>query len=214
VEFLALFVSAPIVCFRTPHAREYLETLPCPPPATVYGMLLSFVGEEDRLAHLGAELALAMLSEPALSTVLRTTWQIKKTDLAPGQGQNKGIDYQELLTDVRVAVWLRAGADEASPRPLADRVRAAVDRQEAPRRYGALCLGESTHLIDELRRLRNGDGSRCRLLVAEPRGDLALPIWVDHVGSTGTRWGQYRLAEVGVPEQPPEDAWTTIRPPD
>ena len=38
---LALYLSAPVASFRVPQAREYLETFPCPPPATVYGALLS-----------------------------------------------------------------------------------------------------------------------------------------------------------------------------
>ena len=39
---LALFISAPIAGFRAPQAREYLESFPCPPPATVYAPRLSF----------------------------------------------------------------------------------------------------------------------------------------------------------------------------
>jgi CRISPR-associated protein Cas5t len=213
MEPLALFVSAPVAAFRAPHAREYLETLPCPPPATVYGMLLSLVGEGDRWSHVGAELALAMISEPARSTVLRTSWRLK-TNAPPGTGPNKRPDYQELLTDVRIAVWVRPGRAEAAPRPLAERVRAVVDREEVPNRYGALALGESTHLVDELKRLRAGDGERGQLLLCDERGDLALPVWVDHVGSRGTRWGQFRLAEMSIRGAPPEEAWTAMLPPD
>lgn len=212
MDALALFVSAPIAAFRAPFAREYLETLPCPPPATVYGMLLSLAGEVDRHAHRGAELAITLLSTPVRSQVIRTSWRLK-SDAPPGTEDNKRPDYQELLSDVRIAVWLRAGSDEAAPRPLSDRVRAIVDREEIPDRYGGLCLGESTHLIDELRRLRAGDGDRGRLLVADPTGDLALPIWVDHVGSRGTRWGQYRLVDVGLTDELPSAAWSCIVPP-
>jgi CRISPR-associated protein Cas5t len=210
---LALFVSAPVAAFRAPYAREYLETLPCPPPATVYGLLLSLVGEEDRRAHVGAEVALALLSEPALSTVLRTSWRLK-TKAPPGSDANKRPDYQELLTDVRFAVWVRPGAAETAARPLAERVRAVVDREEVPARYGGLALGESTHLVDELRRLRPTDGKHGRLLVQDERGDLALPVWVDHVGSRGTRWGQFRLHSLSLDAAPLAHAWTAIRPPD
>src|SRR3712207_4042527 len=108
---LALYVSVPVAAFRAPYAREYLETLPCPPPATVYGMLLSLVGEEDRRVHTGAEVALAMLTEPAISTVLRTSWRLK-TKSPLGMDENKRPDYQELLTDVRLALWVRQGAKE------------------------------------------------------------------------------------------------------
>jgi len=66
-----------------PQAREYWETLPCPPPATVYGMLLSAVGEPNRIHHEGAEVALALLSAPELSVVVRTLWRMKDQKLAP-----------------------------------------------------------------------------------------------------------------------------------
>lgn len=209
---LAIYVSAPLAAFRAPYAREYLETLRCPPPATVYGMLLSLVGEEDRRVHIGADIALAMLSQPAVSTVIRTSWRLKTND-PPGVGANKRPDYQEILTDVRVAVWVRLGASESAPRPLDERVRAVVDREESPDRYGALALGESTHLVDEVRRLRPSDGSRGQLVQPDERGDLALPVWVDHVGSARTRWGQYRFQEVDLGAPLPPDAWTAIRPP-
>jgi CRISPR-associated protein Cas5t len=209
---LALFVSAPVAAFRVPYAREYLETLPCPPPATVYGMLLSLVGEERRREHAGAELALAMLSEPAVSTVVRTSWRLK-TGEPPGTGANKRPDYQELLTDVRVAVWLRPGSSEAAPRVLAERVRAVVDREESPPRFGGLALGESTHLVDEVRRLRPADLGRMRVLVADDEGDLTLPLWVDHVGSAGTRWGQFRLQRLEPEEALPSAAWVMVQAP-
>src|SRR5918997_450576 len=141
MDGVALFVSVPVAAFRAPYAREYLETLPCPPPATVYGMLLSLVGEQDRRSHVGADVATAMLSEPELSTVIRTSWRLK-TGAPQGTGANKRPDYQELLTDVRLAVWVRPGANEAASRPLAERVRAVVDRDETPDRHGGLALGE------------------------------------------------------------------------
>jgi CRISPR-associated protein Cas5t len=210
-EVVALYVSAPVAAFREPYAREYLTTLPCPPPATVYGMLLSLVGEVERHAHAGAELALAVISQPARSTVIRTSWRVKSADVPAGLGGNKRPDYQELLTDVRLVIWVRRGADEAE-RPLVERVRAAVDREESPVRFGALALGESTHLVDEVRRWRAEDGRVGRLLVRDPSGELALPVWVDHVGSAGTRWGQYRLSDGEIGPVPADEAWSRIGP--
>jgi CRISPR-associated protein Cas5t len=212
VEPLGLFVSVPVAAFRAPFAREYLETLPCPPPATVYGMLLSLVGEEDRRMHIGAEVAVAMISRPAVSKVIRTSWRLKTKD-PPGLGANKKPDYQELLTDVRIAVWVRPGKQEEADTPLAERVRLVVDKQGSPSRYGGLCLGESTHLVDEIRRLRAGDATNLHLLVAGDRGDLALPVWVDHVGSSGTRWCQYQWIEATSSADLPPKAWTVICPP-
>lgn len=220
---VALYVSAPVACFRAPQAREYLETLALPPPSTVYGMLLSLVGEPNRLVHAGAEVALVLLGEhePGRSTVLRTAWRIKDANVPPGLGSNKRHDFQELLTDVELAVLVRTSTNEAADLPLATRVEKAIADPSSVRRYGGLYLGESTHLVNEVRRLRPDDGLRPRVLVADPTRDLPLPIWPDHVGSARTRWGQFALREVtpsdGVPDglalSLPAEAWIPISPP-
>ena len=74
----------------------------------------------------------------------------------------------------------------------------ALDAPAKVNRYGGLCLGESTHLVDEVRRWRPHDPAWGYLLAPQPDGDLSLPLWPDHVGSRGTRWGQFRLEESKV----------------
>ncbi|ALA57933.1 type I-MYXAN CRISPR-associated protein Cas5/Cmx5/DevS [Nitrospira moscoviensis] len=207
---MALYVSIPIASFRAPQAREYFETLPCPPPSTVYGMLLSLVGEPDRLHHVGAQIAIALLSVPERSVVLRTLWRVKTRKYGPGIGENRRPDFQELLTAVRLAVWVRPGTTEASSPRLADRVRATLNRPAEINRFGGLCLGESTHLVDEIRSLRPADFQESRFLVRDRKGDLALPVWPDHVGSARTKWQQYRLVTRHLSQGPEEAAWTPI----
>ncbi len=209
---VALYVSVPVASFRVPQAREYFETLPCPPPSTVYGMLLSLVGEPDRLRYMGAEVAVALLSMPERSVVLRTVWRVKSQKVGPGIGENKRPDFQELLTGVELAVWVRAGVSErASPR-LAERLRETLTTPSGSRRFGSLSLGESTHLVDVLRWLRVADSTSGYLLVRDPQGDLALPVWADHVGSAETRWGQYRLVKSDIRDVPLDEAWTAVLP--
>lgn len=175
-------------------------------------MLLSLVGEEDRARHSGARLALALLTQPALSVVLRTTWRIKDKKLGPGMGNNRRPDFQELLTGLRLAVWLQP-TEEAHPAPnLFQRVSKVLVNPGASPRFGALALGESTHLVDELRPLRPGDLTNARPLLADADGDLSLPVWPNHVGSRGTAWGQYRLAAKMTGQLPPDQAWIVIRP--
>ncbi|MEM3086918.1 MAG: type I-MYXAN CRISPR-associated protein Cas5/Cmx5/DevS [Halobacteria archaeon] len=211
---VALYVSVPVACFRVPQAREYFETLPCPAPSTVYGMLLSLAGEPNRLAHKGAEVALALLNPPpARSVVLRTLWRVKDKDTPPGVGENKRPDFQELLTGVRLVVWTRPGEKEEANPPLAERVHGAIEQPARSNRFGALSLGESTHLVDEARRWRRDDGTTGQILARNPEGDLTLPVWADHVGSAGTRWGQYQLREGSWTDGPPPEAWTPILPP-
>jgi CRISPR-associated protein Cas5t len=177
-------------------------------------MLLAAVGEPNRLHHEGAEVALALLSAPELSVVVRTLWRVKDRKLAPGIGENRRPDFQELLSNVRVAVWVRTGTAEAAQPSLSDRVAAALARPSDINPFGALSLGESTHLIDELRALGPVDHGEGRLLVGDVEGDLALPVWPDHVGAAGTRWGQYRLVPGMVGAEPDERAWTTVRRPE
>lgn len=214
MNVLHLCVSVPIAGFRVAQAREYWETYPCPPPSTVYGMLLSLAGEPDRLVHKGAEIALALVSDPERSVVLRTLWRVKTKKEGPGQGSNKRPDFQELLSNIRLSVWLRKGSRETRLPSLFDKVSGAIDNPKAVSRFGALSLGESTHLINEVRPCRNGDPKKGRMLLQDDRGDLSLPIWPDHVGSAGTRWGQFRLVEAALNGTLPEAAWTAIRPPD
>jgi CRISPR-associated protein Cas5t len=214
MSMIGLFVSVPIASFRVPQAREYWETFPCPPPATVYGMLLSAVGEPNRLRHEGAEVALALLSAPELSVVVRTLWRVKDRKQAPGMGENRRPDFQELLSNVRLAVWVRTGLAEAARPSLSDRVAAAFERPSEVNRFGGLSLGESPHLVDELRTLRPADHGEGRLLLGDAEGDLALPVWPDHVGAAGTRWGQYRLAPAVVGTEPDDGAWTVLQRPE
>ncbi len=212
MESLALYLSAPIAGFRAPHAREYLETLPCPPPSTVYGALLSLVGETRRARHSGVELAIAMLSRPQRSVVLRSVWRIKEARaLDPGQGENVRPDYQELLVDVRVAVWVRPGKDEQIP-SLVTRLAEALRTPASVDRFGGLALGESTHLVDEARELRDTDGRIGEFLVRDGMGSLTLPVWPDHVGSAGTGWQQLRLEKRSLAGAPHDDCGIRIEP--
>jgi CRISPR-associated protein Cas5t len=208
-EPLTLYVSVPIASFRVPQAREYFETLPVPPPSTVYGMLLSTVGERDRLVHEGFELALALIGEPEHSLVLRTLWRVKDRKQDPGLKENRRPDFQELLTGIQILVWVRTGRDAAQP-ALTTRLRAAMRDPSQVVRFGALSLGESTFLVDELRPARAGERRQARPLVRSQEGGLTLPIWPDHVGAAATRWEHYRLADQLADTALPEEAWTTI----
>ncbi len=209
---LGVLVDVPIASFRMPHAREYFETYRVPPLSTVFGMLLSLVGERWRSAHAGAEIAVAMMSNPILSTVLRTMRRVKDLDLTAKV--NARPDFQELLVDVRLAAWIRAGdaeRNEPSGRTLASRVRDALRDPACVERFGALSLGESTHLVNDIRALRPGETVRGRLLCPSPSGSLTLPVWPDHVGSFATRWGRYEVVEFEG-HTPPHDAWQTCAP--
>lgn len=189
---LGVYVTVPVACFRKGLAREYLETEPLPPPATCYGFLLSLVGETDRGAHIGCRVVPVLLNEPPTSVVLRTVWRVKRTPL--GSSGNTRPDYQQLLTDVRLVIWLDS-SDETGIF-LEERVRAALNDPAAITRFGGLSLGESTHMIDEvclLDRVSERIGKSGRAFLIAPKGPITLPVWVDHVGSAGTRYATGNL---------------------
>lgn len=209
---VACYVAAPIAAFRAPRAREYLETLAYPPPSTVYGMLLAAVGETDRLAHQGAELAIAPTSPGRRTRVLRTLWRVKSLREPLGSDTNKRPDFQELLTDVRFAVHVRDGIDAHDP-PLPVRLRLAIENPATVRRFGGLALGESTHLVDELRLLRASDApDGATWLIRAADGHLALPVWPDHISSRQTRYVQLDVGSVQEVTVPPDAAWVRIEP--
>lgn len=206
---IALKVEVPIACFRQSRAREYVETYPVPPPSTVYGMLLSVIGEENRYSHCGVKLAIALLSEPEKSVVIRTFRRVKTRDIH--DSINARSDYQELLTNVEFVVWVDTGDDKANP-TLPQRLQQAFTNPASINRFGGLCLGESRDLVNYISLLskKYDDTEPLRWLVRDEDGSLTLPYWVDHVGSKGTRWQRYLLQQSQV-WQPPDLSWTAIQ---
>jgi CRISPR-associated protein Cas5t len=185
---LAVHLAVPVACWRKAHARELLETHEIPPPATCYGALLSFVGESDRERHRGVRVTSGLIGIPQRSTVVRTLWRVKSPELPLGTGDNAKPDFQQLLTQADVVIWLD-GADELGPQKLEDRVIAAFDRAVDVDRYGGWSLGESTHLVNDAWLLRDATPpAECRTFLLDPIGMMTLPVWVDHVGMSATRY--------------------------
>jgi len=203
MEAISLMVSVPVCSFRKPYAREFFETERIPPPATVYGFLLSLVGEEDRNVYIGTKLAIAVIDQPAVSTILRTTWRIK-SKAPPGTGNNKKPDYQEILTDLKIFVCV-GDCD------LANQIKNGSSSPQNIVRFGGLSLGESKDLVNNIAfnpDLKDIEGN---WLIPDESGKLPLPVWVDHVGSKGTVWKQFTTEKnrIGIPSV--EDLrWITI----
>lgn len=181
-------LSVPIACWRKAHARELLETEVIPPPATCYGALLSLVGESDLERHVGARVSAGLFNAPTRSTVLRTLWRIKDPALGQGNKKNARPDFQQLVVGADLLVLCDSSGERRAP-TLEDRVRSAFSSPEAIQRFGGWCLGESTHLINDAWLL---DAltlpSVCQVFVCDDQGDVTLPVWVDHVGTRGTRY--------------------------
>ena len=185
---IGVYVTVPISCFRKGLAREYLETEPLPPPSTCYGFLLSLVGEIDRYRHIGCRISPVLIGEPGRSVVLRTIWRTKSRKLRMGDGENRIPAQQELLTNLELLLWLDSTDERAEGTLLEKRVEVALTRPGKVQRFGGLSLGESTHLVDEVKRFSENAKKTGSLFVCADRGRVTLPVWVDHVGSMGTRY--------------------------
>lgn len=206
---IVLQVDVPIACFRQSRAREYAETYPVPPPSTVYGMLLSIVGEMDRYKHCGTRLAIALLSTPQKSVVVRTFRRFKKKEI--DDPVNARPDYQELLTDIQFLVWINSDTDSGNP-TLLKRLESAFTQPETISRFGGLCLGESRDLVNTITPVSQIPQDKpLHWLVQDEDGLLTLPYWVDHVGSQNTRWLRYLIQEMPAQWHPPSTAWTEIK---
>lgn len=199
---IGVYVTVPVACFRKGMAREYLETEPIPPPATCYGFLLALVGEVNRHRHCGVRLAPALVSQPDKSVVLRTVWRVKSRPL--GSKGNTRPDYQQLLTGVELVIWLDSAGEENGMPHLEARVADSLDagRRGRLQRFGGLSLGESSHLVDQVRLFAPDRGREGRVFLLAEEGRLTLPVWVDHVGSAGTRFVTGDLVTATL--EPPE----------
>jgi len=195
-EDLSLLLTVPICSFRKGYAREYFETESIPPPSTIYGFLLSMVGEENRYDYIGSQIAYALLIKPQLSVLLRTVWRLKEKSPL-GIGSNRRPDYQEVLTGLKLGVWIKAG-------DLSERLITAGRNPEKITRYGGLSLGESRDLVNDIKWSPDWPQEEAQWLISDPEGTLPLPIWVDHVGSKDTIWSQFSL-KPGKLETPPEN---------
>jgi CRISPR-associated protein Cas5t len=206
---IALKVEVPIASFRQSQAREYAQTYSVPPPSTIYGMLLSMVGEMDRYKHQGIKLAIAMLTKPEKSTVIRTFRRFKKKDIH--DPVNARPDYQELLTNIQFLVLVDSTEDFGNP-TLAERLTNAFTQPETIERFGGLSLGESRDLVNSIDLLPKYNQNCClQWLEKDEDGLLTLPYWVDHVGSQGTRWQRYQLLETSNQWEIAEGFWTEIQ---
>jgi len=117
-----------------------------------------------------------------------------------------------LLTGVHLAVWLESSGEVGPGPTLEERVAEALEHPERVRRFGGLSLGESTHLVDEVKRLSTGEVGPARAYLLAAEGRLSLPVWVDHVGSAGTRFAVGDLEEIDPSLAPPVERIPQIDP--
>jgi CRISPR-associated protein Cas5t len=206
---MTLYLDCPCTSFPRSFARDYKETYLYPPPSTVYGFLLSLVGEEDLMIHLGVKMAIGLIGEPPpISRIVRKQRHHKfsKTHMGiyPSSKFSKP-NHQELLTDLKVVLKVDS-SDEKAKITLADRVAIAISTPEEINRFGGLSLGESWAMVNGIRPYRPEDGP-IRWLMTDNRGLIGLPVWIDRKTTQGT-FQRFTLEET---VEFREAAWVTIK---
>jgi CRISPR-associated protein Cas5t len=166
-------------------------------------MLLSLVGvtRQDKGRHRGVEFALALEAIPELSKVFRKLR--RGSDL-----EDTRPDYQDLLTDLRLWVWVRQGQDAAVP-SLIDQLRLVLRNPAEISRSGGLSLGESSYLVDSIS-IRHPP-QELFFVVPDPAGFYSLPTWVDHNTMQNTQLGRFRINDTPqLTAESLDSAWAQI----
>jgi CRISPR-associated protein Cas5t len=187
---IALHVEAPYASFRKSYARSFAETYPFPPPATVYGMLLSYVGEYFRACHVGVKLAFAYKQQPRVSTTLRKLSRYKYGVASKQSKVGNAPDYVETLCNIEFICWVDSSSEKKQARSLEQRLVEAIQVPENITRTGLVCLGLSDDAVNDVSLLSSIEGEWYWLNPCD-NGQMELPIWVDHIGSYHTRWQRY-----------------------
>jgi CRISPR-associated protein Cas5t len=218
----ALHVDVPYGSFRKSFARSFAETYPLPPPATVYGMLLSLVGEYFRTRHEGVRLAFAYKKLPPIATTLRKLSRYKYGVPSKQSSLGNAPDFVETLCDIEFLCWVdssqekRAIGDTNDSNTLEQRLQTALTKPGNVNRRGVLCLGLSDDAVNSVSLSDQFDGDWHRLLPSD-NGSMELPVWVDHVGAAHTRWRRFEFEQTAgaINESPgtAEWAWTEINDP-
>ncbi|MCS7081302.1 MAG: type I-MYXAN CRISPR-associated protein Cas5/Cmx5/DevS [Chloracidobacterium sp.] len=188
-------------------------------------MLLSLVGERFRARHVGVCLALAFSHTyadgaprrspfPQVAKTLRKLSRYKYGVPSKQAGRGNAPDYIETLCDVTFLCWVDAEHEVNPPPNLEERLDEALTRPEAVTRYGVLSLGLSDDAVNDVSLVTDIAG-QWHWLVPSDTGPIALPVWVDHVGSARTRRRRYTMEEQATtpPCCPPDSHWTAMEAP-
>nr|ATN96372.1 Cas5 [Streptomyces virginiae] len=195
VTALQITVTAPVVSFRNPLYAGVQVTLPCPPPATVGGLLAAAAGGWEQV---NPELRFAMAFHAGGKAVDLETYHPLD---ASGKKASPAPRNREFLTAAELTVWL---VDD--PEGWQRRLRRPV---------WPLRLGRSQDLVGirtGLVPLRAEPGEQRSAVVPETAGRmgtlLRLPTAVSG-GRDRTRWDSYRFDSSGRSDHVVVGGWST-----
>lgn len=234
---LRLRVKAPFGAFRTFSAGAYRPSAPFITPSAAYGLLLHVAGIESRLddgrlamtvTRSGlprADVAIGAVSLPAVQTLYQQLHNYPVGAVSPAaaeraRGNKPNIQpiRREYLSTVDGYVCLRGNENlEARVR---DGLRLGTGyRPDGAARYGVPFLGDNSFMLSVLREEEAERAEPAYWFVLARREDGArlpnpcrLTVWIDRASSARTVVRLYGRQEERQAE-PPEGAWTEIRPP-
>jgi CRISPR-associated protein Cas5t len=208
---ITLHVDVPYGSFRNTYSRSLADTYPFPPPATVYGMLLSLVGEYFRARHSGVKLAFAYAQKPKIVTTLRKLSRYKYGVASKQSKLGNAPDFIDTLCDINFLCWVDSSEESSQQPTLELRIQECLQFPERVNRTGILSLGLSDDAVNDISLVSEIE-QPWYWLNPHINGDIELPVWVDHIGSINTRWQSYSFEEKPsiVNHQPPGERFIYI----
>lgn len=223
---IILHIEVPYASFRKSFARSFAETYALPPPSTVYGMLLSLVGEHFRNRHEGVRFAFAYKCRckkdevcngncfPRIATTLRKFSRYKYGVPNKQSSLGNAPDFIETLCNIEFLCWVDSAKEKADERGnakgevLEQRILNALQNPQTVSRSGIVCLGLSDDAVNDISLCEAVKGEWHRLLLND-KGSLELPVWADHVRGLDTRWQRYELEKERseITSTPNEESW-------
>lgn len=232
---LRLRVRAPFAAFRGFVAGSFRPTAPFVTPSAAYGLLLNVAALEMRrddgessmtvtAAGLpSCEIALGAVSFPERASLLQqlhnypvgTTGKDRATETF-GNKYNIQPIRRELLVGIDGYVCL-AGNERLEERVRAGLHEGARFAPEGHPRYGLPFLGDNMLLLSDLvedlaPRVAHWFVPVASAADTEGAEVARLTVWIDRAEMSRTQSGLYQW-EQAARLDPPEAAWTTIRPP-
>ncbi|HSK71146.1 MAG TPA: CRISPR-associated protein Cas5 [Pyrinomonadaceae bacterium] len=233
---ITVYVEVPFASFRKSFARSFAETYSLPPPSTIYGMLLSLVGEHFRKRHEGVKLAFAYKQMPKIATTVRKLSRYKYGIPSKQSSLGNAPDFVETLCGIEFLCWIDSseekldGEGKLKGETLEQRILTALKNPQEITRKGIICLGLSDDAVNDISLCQEVKGrwfkyfsdenldypiiekaeeDKWYRLLPNDKGSLELPVWADHVRGFDTRWQRYELDKEAseITSMPDEDSW-------
>jgi CRISPR-associated protein Cas5t len=211
---ITVYAEVPFASFRKSFARSFAETYSLPPPSTVYGMLLSLVGEHFRKRHEGVRLAFAYKKTPKIATTIRKLSRYKYGIPSKQSSLGNAPDFVETLCGIEFLCWIDSSLEIpdsegiSKGETLEQRILTALQNPKEITRQGVVCLGLSDDAVNDISLCETIEGEWHRLLPND-KGSLELPVWADHIRGFDTRWQRYELENEAteITSTPNEETW-------